>query len=93
MSMKSMQFSARIVMADPAKQSGKIVLIRRAAPSRDCFVAGLLAMAPPHTVRTILPIWALDSIRRCASAASVSGKVAWTSGLQRPVSSSGQTLA
>ena len=40
----------------------------------------------------ILPICALDSISRWASAALASGKVVWITGATRPESSSGQTL-
>src|SRR4051794_33800568 len=47
----------------------------------------------PYTVSTSLPMCVLDSMTRCASAASRSGKVANTTGFTAPDSRSGQTFA
>src|SRR5215510_2590841 len=47
---------------------------------------------PNHeATRTSLPMWLLDSMTRCASAASRSGNVACTIGFTAPDSSSGHT--
>ncbi len=46
-----------------------------------------------QTVRIILPIWLLFSIRACAFAASASGKTVSIKGFMRPASISGHTFS
>ena len=48
---------------------------------------------PPYQVRTILPTWVLDSISACACAAWAAANTWWITGLTRPASISGQTVA
>ena len=55
-------------------------------------MAGGVAQSRP-VVKTILPIWLLLSIRRCASAASAKGKVLKITGATLPASISGQTFS
>ncbi len=45
-----------------------------------------------RTASMILPMWALDSISRCAAAASASGKTRWMTGFSLRAANSGQTF-
>ena len=46
-----------------------------------------------RTASMILPMWALDSISRCAAAASANGKTRWMTGFSLRAANSGQTFS